>query len=224
VLAFNASHRRVLVWTLVVGTHVFVIFLLSHEREWVSVSRKAPIDDALLFVELPAIASADETRPPIVAKPGGVNSPVAPIRPSAQTGVLTPTPPAIPAEPAIDWSAAARQAAEHAVAKQGAAAQRGFGTLPVSPYRDCKKKKLKEWRPEQKAGFAGGLPYVRVSKHCIVGLPFFACAIGALPPPKSDLFEDMESNKQSSVPGDDDCVEAAPPVAQPLPAGTAPHE
>jgi hypothetical protein len=110
------------------------------------------------------------------------------------------------------------------VAGEVATAPRQFGITPISPYRECQRKKLKEWHAEDKAGFAGGLPYVRVSKHCIVGLPFFACAIGALPPPKSDLFDDMESNNQGSVPGGDDCVSVDAPATPPPHSGTAPHE
>jgi hypothetical protein len=221
VLAFNVSHRRLLVWTLVVGTHVFVIFLLSRERTAMSMADKPVVNEALLFVELPAVAVENAIPAPMALKSTGFGSRAKPIRPSAESA---PVAPETPAGSSVDWSAAAARAAGHAVAGERATAPRQFGISPISPYRECQRKKLKEWRPEDKAGFAGGLPYVRVSKHCIVGLPFFACAIGALPPPKSDLFEDMESNKQGSVPGDDDCVAVGTPAAPPPHSGTAPHE
>jgi hypothetical protein len=57
-----------------------------------------------------------------------------------------------------------------------------------------------------------GLPWVQVSDHCIVGLGFFGCAIGELPPPKSDLLDDMGTSNQmeSTIPGTEDCVEEPP--------------
>jgi hypothetical protein len=116
--------------------------------------------------------------------------------------------------PVVDWDAAAKSAAVRAL-EDGTSAGKVFGDIAASPYRDCQRRKRSwQWIPERKkSGFSGGLPWVQVSDHCIVGLGFFGCAIGELPPPRGDLLDDMDTSNQlqSTVPGIEDCVEEPPP-------------
>jgi hypothetical protein len=60
-----------------------------------------------------------------------------------------------------------------------------------------------EWNPEQKrVGFAGVLPYVRLGDFCVLGLGFFACAVGERPRANIHLFDEMDNpnRPRSSVP------------------------
>jgi hypothetical protein len=64
-------------------------------------------------------------------------------------------------------------------------------------------KKPDAWTPEpKKFGFIGGLPYVRLSKRCILGLGFFGCGVGHLPDADGHVFDDMRDpdRPRSSVP------------------------
>jgi hypothetical protein len=69
---------------------------------------------------------------------------------------------------------------------------------------ECRKyKKPDAWAPEpRKFGIAGGLPYVRLGKRCILGLGFFGCGIGKLPEASGHIFDDMRDpdRPRSSVP------------------------
>lgn len=174
--------------------------------------------DEIASIDLLLLPLAEDTAPNKIPE-----IPPAPARTGISTGSTRP-PPAKPAVPtadasadspqSTDWDDAAKLAAAHALA--GKAPQgRVFGETKVSPYRDCQRKKRSwQWIPErQKGGFSGGLPWVQVSDHCIVGLGFFACAIGELPPPRSDLLDDLNTPNQmeSTVPGIEDCVEESPP-------------
>jgi hypothetical protein len=49
---------------------------------------------------------------------------------------------------------------------------------------------------------SGGLPYMEIGKRCAIGLGFFGCGIGELPPPNGHLFDGMDDpdRERSSVP------------------------
>jgi hypothetical protein len=63
------------------------------------------------------------------------------------------------------------------------------------------------WSPEpKKFGFAGGLPFVRLSKRCVLGLGFFGCGVGKLPEADGHVLDDMRDpdRPRSSVPDAND--------------------
>ncbi len=99
------------------------------------------------------------------------------------------------------------------VIEQRDAAARPFRSAPVaSSFRKCEKDKpLPQWRPEpSRVGLANGLlPYVRIGERCVIGLGFFACAVGKLPEGNAEevlaSLRDPERS-ESSVPDADDCV------------------
>ena len=128
--------------------------------------------------------------PPLVAAPLSPESPAAP--PSGTAS--------------IDWQTQAAEAAARQAAKTG---EPGTFSPPPKPVRKpCKPRESSfEWNPEQpKAGLLP-LPYVVVGKRCVVGLGFFSCTLGELPPPNSHLFDDMKEGgeRPSSVPDPNIC-------------------
>lgn len=80
---------------------------------------------------------------------------------------------------------------------------------PPQPLREpCKPKESSfQWKAgEPRAGLLP-LPFVRIGERCIVGLGFFGCALGELPPPNDKMFDDMKKGEQSpsSVPDPHHC-------------------
>jgi hypothetical protein len=78
------------------------------------------------------------------------------------------------------------------------AARRGEQPPGCHQYR-----KPDPWSPEpKKFGFAGGLPFVRLGKRCVLGLGFFGCGVGKLPEPNGHVLDDMRDpdRPRSSVP------------------------
>lgn len=113
--------------------------------------------------------------------------------------------PASPAGPApvpapIDWATAAADRASHYGEEEKPPAFDG----PVATLREpCKPRDSSfEWSPAEKKAGLFPLPYVMIGERCVVGLGFFACALGALPPPNKHLFDDMQQGLTpgSSVP------------------------
>lgn len=106
----------------------------------------------------------------------------------------------------IDWTAHATEAAAAVVDKAISEETRTCdpSAAPNSFLPPCNPKTKKfEWNPEpSRVGFSGGLPYVRVGKRCAIGLGFFGCGFGELPPANGDLFEGMDDPERdrSSVP------------------------
>ncbi len=132
-----------------------------------------------------------------------------PGEPPVQTAPESTTSPVAPA-PALDWAQRAQLAARRA-ADAGEAQQQGetFSPAPEVMRKPCKPKKsnLDSAQPETR-GFhmVGPLP-VYVGKRCTFTIGFFACALGKLPEPRSDLFDDMKGpgGAPSSVPHPDVC-------------------
>lgn len=111
--------------------------------------------------------------------------------------------------PPIDWYREAEAVAEATIRQGAQPGPRRFGQQPATPYQKCKRRESPEWTPEPKrAGFAGGLPYVRVGERCIVGLGFLGCALGKLPEANGQLLAGMNDpdRPSSSVPDIEDCV------------------
>jgi hypothetical protein len=74
---------------------------------------------------------------------------------------------------------------------------------PGSKVPACKKPlRSFQWNPElPKAGIEGFIPYVRLGKHCVLGLGFFGCALGKQEA-NGHLFDDLKNPDRpgSSVP------------------------
>lgn len=111
------------------------------------------------------------------------------------------SPPTTSEAPRVDWRLEAERSGRAIVEDAARPGLRAFGPA-VAPAEAAAPKEF-EWDPEPKrAGFAGGLPYVRLGKRCVVGLGFFGCAIGDLPEANGELFEGMRApnRRESSVP------------------------
>jgi hypothetical protein len=111
-----------------------------------------------------------------------------------------------PSQPGIDWYHQGQQGA-------GSQAESIFkelkhlcdeAALHGEHRPECRKyKKPEPWVPEpNKFGIAGGLPYVRLGKRCVLGLGFFGCGVGKLPEANGHVLEDMRDpdRPRSSVP------------------------
>lgn len=126
---------------------------------------------------------------------------------------VAPDPPAGPTEPSpetaargIDWNAAAAAATERFVA--GLDAPTTFSPPPPKLREPCKPRESSfEWSPEEPRAGLLPLPFVRIGERCIVGLGFFGCALGELPPPNDKLFDDIKkgNTSPSSVPDPHHC-------------------
>ncbi|HEU4530683.1 MAG TPA: hypothetical protein VFR59_05825 [Steroidobacteraceae bacterium] len=192
----------------VIGGHVLLLALLV--RFGIQRAPERQPERTLLLVELMReLPPPAESETP--AAPRDVSSPRARQRskPAVSPDTAITPPLSQPPAPRIDWTLEAERAARDAAAAREQPGPRAFGEQPVSPYRRCKPRESSfEWDPEpDKAGFAGGLPFVRLGERCIVGLGFFGCAIGKLPEANGELFADMHSAREpeSSVPDLDEC-------------------
>lgn len=194
--------RRFTALVLVVALHFLFLLML-----WIRqpIPHRVANDERssiLFFVERPrpAVIPApsvqsrrSQATPTIVAEPSAPE----------QTSIA-PTPSNPP--DAIDWSAQAAEAATAVVDKAIREETRKCDPAdsPNSFLPPCKHRtKPFEWNPEpRRAGFSGGLPYVRIGERCVVGLGFFGCGFGDPPPANGDLFEGMDDPERdrSSVP------------------------
>jgi hypothetical protein len=113
---------------------------------------------------------------------------------------------ALPLRLGVDWdkeTAAVANSQAESIFKElkrvcDEAARRGEQPPGCHRYR-----KPEAWTPEpKKFGFAGGLPYVRLGKHCVLGLGFFGCSIGNIPESNGHVLDDMRDpdRPRSSVP------------------------
>lgn len=197
------SAHRLVVFGLVLALHgLFLLLLLIRAPAPRRVAHEEP-SSVLFFIETP---KPTVTIAPPVQAPSVQPKPTV----SADVSVSEKTSPApAPATPpaTIDWTAQASQAAAAVVDKAISEETRKCdpSAAPKSFLPPCHRKTRKfEWNPER-AGFSGGLPYVRVGERCAIGLGFFGCGFGAKPPARGDLFEDMDNpeRERSSVPSSD---------------------
>lgn len=177
-------------------------FLLTEQARTARPSQ--PVRITAIWLSVPASASP-ETPPPTATT----------VRTAPTVSSLTPTPPAIPTEtpatpasPAapIDWQGQAKEAAARQAAKTDEPPT--FSPPPRAVRQPCKPRESSfEWNPEQPRAGLLPLPYVLIGKRCVVGLGFFSCTLGELPPPNSHLFDDMKEGKTqaSSVPDPNIC-------------------
>lgn len=117
------------------------------------------------------------------------------------SNAITPLEEDLPAT-SIDWFGDAERIAREGL--QEKPQSRAFGEQPESPYNKRPAHKPGYvWQPEeQRAGFAGPLPYVRLGKRCILIPPFFGCTLGKLPKAGGATLEEMRDpdRPRSSVP------------------------
>ncbi len=200
------SFREHVVWAIAIGVHVLLIVLFLRGSQHIRSEDPAsdirsvlylldlppPVEEAPVEDEVPRrVVSLDVSEPSV---PG-----TAITEPSEQPAL----------RPPVDWYSEAEEVARASVDRGAQPGPRRFGEQPVSPYQKCKRPRQPEWEPEpERAGFAGGLPFVRLGERCIVGLGFFGCAVGKLPEANGRLLEDMKNPDRptSSVPDIEDCV------------------
>ncbi len=136
--------------------------------------------------------------------------------PATVTAAATVATVAGPAAAPIDWNRESLLASQRLGAPDAKVNSGTFSAPLSSATHLCKKSRPKApWNKELRtAGFIGGLPYVRLGRRCLVGLPFFGCAIGHLPDADTQLFANMDGadRVRSSVPDFPDCVPAGDAV------------
>lgn len=192
--------RRMIVSVAVLALHCLLVLLLLARQPITRIFATDDRSSVLFLIETPR--PRETTRP--AQAPMTQRTPAVIDEPSP--GEQITTEPALPASSApIDWSAQAAEAAAAVVDKAIRQETRKCdpSDSPNSFLPRCNPPSHEfEWSPEPKVGFSGGLPYVRLGKRCAVGLGFFGCGIGRLPPANGDLFEGMSDPERdrSSVP------------------------
>ncbi len=196
-----ATPRRHVIFAVVAFGHMLFVMLLLR-LEFPNTLRLAQNTSPILLLDLSSSANptstavdAAQAARPRTSSPKSPGEEIsvgakAPAMPEAAA-----SPDALMVEPPVDWHGEAEQVAKsqaESIFKElehecDEAARRG----EYPP--ECRKyKKSDAWVPEPRTfGIAGGLPYVRLGKRCIVGLGFFGCAVGKLPAAKGNLFDDM---------------------------------
>jgi hypothetical protein len=209
-LSSRISPERCAVLVAVVAAHLLALALLSKIRS----NRSGTIEwnvqklEALQLLDLPQapIPGAPKSQPDLFHKKHtrsqhGVDIPGGP----SPAGIAEPP----PEKPSIDWNLEAERAASATIDQMVQHGEIKCDDSVDSNQRAILVLKCKKhtpgfaWDPEpKKAGFIGIVPYVRLGKHCLVGLGFFGCAIGKLPEANGHLFDHMRDpdRDRSSVP------------------------
>ena len=193
--------RSVVVGLILVGHIVFLLLLAGLiDRRRLT----APADTTVLvLMDL-------ELQRPVAAAPGppGRPRPAGAPAPAPSTAISEPpVPSGAPGGTSapVDWSGEATRAAAAASGRLSTQSQQEChpedrrGPLPAH----CLQPRAPApWEPEPaRAGFSGGLPWVRIGKECIVGLGFFGCALDP-PPANGHVLDEMKNpdRLRSSVP------------------------
>jgi hypothetical protein len=188
--------RDAVAFVLVLIGHALLVFIFARVREHERIANESTNRSTLILVDVPA-------GPPRAIAP-------TPVRP-AQMTIEVPMPPPLsriedvepavqPSTPSIDWRGEAAQSARNAI-QDRKVSPRGFEEK--APAVRVPKVRPFKWDPSPgRFGFAGGLPYMELGKRCAIGLGFFGCAIGELPPPDWHLFDEMNNphRDRGSVP------------------------
>jgi hypothetical protein len=178
--------------------HALLVLLFARAREQERIATE-PAHRATLF--LLDRAPQKITSRSIVASPS-ISTPTIDV----PAPVLRTQSDVAPGEPrmqdrAIDWRGEAERAARHSIDANASPQRRGFEEKAPQPR--APKPKPFNWDPAPgRFGIAGGLPYMELGKRCVIGLGFFGCAIGELPPADGTLFDGMKDGdrERSSVP------------------------
>jgi hypothetical protein len=207
-----AGRRNAVLGLVILGHGLFVVlFLRPDVLTKVQVKKNA---SSLLLLELSIPTPPTNTVPPpkaVIKTPEAKKLP----SPTDSTNVdsaaaldssAIPSSDTPPSQPGIDWYQQAEQVANAQAESIFKDRKRACeeAALHGEHRPECRKyKKPDAWVPEpKKFGIAGGLPYVRLGKRCILGLGFFGCGVGKLPEANGRVFDDMREpdRPRSSVP------------------------
>jgi hypothetical protein len=203
-------YTRIAVWSIVIGGHVLLLVLFSstrpRDRHNAAVGPEPRTILLLLDMAPPPIEAPSEPLAPFAPSVARVR---VPLNAASLGQAITPDESAPPPRSPVDWYSEAEEVAKdrgsELLAQQRRDCDPSSSDRPGSLLPKCGKKKREaaEWEPEPKrAGFSGGLPYVRLGKRCVVALGFFGCALGTLPEADGHVFDDMKDpdRPRSSVP------------------------
>jgi hypothetical protein len=236
--AQSREWRAAAVWAVAVAGHLLLVMaFLSANRSAARRLAAASSEPLLVLIDIPSRPSTPQqslTRDESDARARRQVPQAASVAPVASAAPAASVAPAVQPRAAvhIDWQRESELVGKRVGAAAATPTVSSFTPPPVASTQVCEKpKQHPPWNRELKrAGFIGALPYVRVGKRCLVGLPFFGCAIGHLPEPDDQLFTDMGAvdRSRSSVPEFPGClpppapVELADPAAVAAPVSAAP--
>ncbi|MGC3982307.1 MAG: hypothetical protein QM808_13720 [Steroidobacteraceae bacterium] len=165
--------------------------------------KQAELSPSLATTQSESQSGSNAIRQPVTQQESPSNEPAGPI--SQKTDIETE---AIADEamandrPAVDWQVESEQASRSFVQRrlaEKAATPRAMGSRKAAVESKKSKSDSFEWRPQEKrAGFTGGLPYVRLGKNCMLVLVFIGCGFGGSPEANAangDLFKDMRDEE-----------------------------
>lgn len=198
----SGADRRLVILLIVAGLHALMILALIRARpEHLALGE----GQALTLIFIPEVLRRIHPVPlsPIPSTPRPMRrEDEAPLgMPATAQGSASPISPA----PAIDWKRAAAQSAAVTVDEAIRGETRMCSSADTDPawLPKCNPPAQPkfDWAPPR-AGFSGGLPYVRMGEKCVVTIGLFACGFGGDPPVNGDLFESMRDPERdrSSVP------------------------
>jgi hypothetical protein len=206
----SLRQQRYLVAAAILGLHALLVAVLVVTTLRLHRSREA--DEEPLYVRYFQPPPRAPTPPPqssVAPRP-------APPRPDYSTPEGPEPPESITPEPLppVDWEHDARSAADAIVADMARREHRWCDDSgkPGSWLPKCKKHPPAfGWSDEHRAGFTHGLPYIRLSKRCLVVAGFLGCALGTLPPANGHLFDGLKDpdRDRNSVPDVRDINESA---------------
>ena len=178
--------------------HALLVLLFARAREQERLASEPAHRSTLVMVGVVRKTSASRAieATPSISPPTDIDLP-----PTPQVQVdVAPGTTAI-RDRSIDWRAEAEHSARNSIDAQSAPQPRGFEEK--TPEARTPKPRLFNWDPSPgRFGMSGGLPYMELGKRCVLGLGFFACAIGELPPADGTLLDGMKDadRERSSVP------------------------
>ena len=208
------------VWAITVAGHLLLMMAFVFANRSTTPARpESEAEPVFVLINLSSApsatgeATAGAERTAVVRPPHTASDRRAKRSPATATTAVTVAAVVTPGTAPIDWNRESALAGQRLGAAEVTTKSRTFGA-PLAPSTQlCRQSNVKApWNKElRRAGFIGGLPYVRLGKRCLVGLPFFGCAIGHLPEADSQLLADMGNTDRarSSVPNFPDCVPAA---------------
>jgi hypothetical protein len=211
----GSSGRRHAVLVLVIVVHAALVALALRQHAGIELQNESDTSPLILLLTAPATPPST-VAPPAHDEKRRAAASAKQARPASGDFAITldtqtaPSSDALPLRLGVDWdqqTAAVANSQADSIFKElkrvcEEAARRGEEPPGCHRYR-----KPDAWSPEpKKFGFAGGLPFVRLGKRCILGLGFFGCGVGKLPEPDGHVLDDMRDpdRPRSSVPDPND--------------------
>lgn len=196
----------------VTALHVVLLWLLWHgfiTRD--DQEPEQPVPVTLSLIPLPPvepIAPAEPKQPELAPQDQQARNvqppvPIEPVAPPVATEPAPTTEPMVEPQLPVNWYMEAVQAAQ-AYARSEAAKGNTFSPAPTGIYEPCKPKESSmKWKgkEDRRAGFKGGLPYVRLGS-CTITIGAFGCSFGGSTEANGNLLDDMNDPDRSlsSVP------------------------